>query len=406
MDLAAGQTAGRVTFPFTLFAVPTTVGAWIEIPGAANPPIFVTVDLTSIDITGFNFYLSAPCFADGYRLVYSLNPTPYIPAGPVGPTGPTGPTGPVGLTGPTGPIGGTGGTGPTGPVGGVGPAYVYGGVYSPTGVYYDNANLKSVVSSGGSYYFTNNPAKNGLTTWGTPGVADWTLIGTVFNNIATGLLLTQNAVVVVQLTLGTVGSNVGTIQSANYVPGTSGFVIRASGYAEFNDIVIRGTLVAAQIGVGSSGFNPTSHSGNFFPIIGLQKHTYGTHHNGLNAGGVVIPMLTFNGWGIGAPGIDATRFGQSDMKFTCFACGDYTVAGGNQAKTNLVYSTDGGATWTNVNAWQVISDPSVHSFTIADSVDIAGLAATDTVQFGLLVQATDAVTEFNVGTVTVQALNI
>lgn len=342
-------------------------------------------------------------------LLFQGTPGATGPSGPLGPTGPQGSAG--GATGATGPAGATGAgvtgaAGPTGSAGAAGPGYVYAGIYSATTIYYDYARIVSIVSYGGTFYVANNPAKSGTAIWGVPTGVDWTVLGTQFANIATGLLLTQNAVVTVSLTLGTTGSNVGFIQSANYSKGSTGFYIDATGYAEFNDMVIRGTFAAGQIGVGSVGYNPNSSPLNTFPLFGFQAGTDGTHRNNLNAGGIYIPMVTFSGWGSGAAGFNAARYGQSAMQFQCFACGSYTVAGGNTAQTNMVYSLDGGSTWHNVNSWQVQSDPTVSTFTVAGAVSLTGLSPTGTVIFGLFIQATDAVTNYNVGTVNVIAVNL
>ena len=192
-------------------------------------------------------------------LLFKGTPGPTGPSGPVGATGPQGSAG--GATGATGPAGATGVgvsglVGPSGPVGAIGPGYIFAGPYSPTGIYYDYSRFVSIVSYLGNFYTANNPAKNGAATWGVPSGVDWQIIGSSFAAIATGLLLTQNAVVTVSLTLGTSGSNIGFIQSANYSAGVSGFYIDATGYAEFNNVVIRGSLATAEIAVGAVGYNP------------------------------------------------------------------------------------------------------------------------------------------------------
>ena len=404
--LSAGQLSGHVTFPTPLSALPTIVAAWVQMPGPTGAVIGASIDRSSVTLAGFDFYLSGPPPDSSHVLIYAVNPAIANFGGPPGPLGPTGPTGPTGPVGPTGVVGGTGLTGTTGPSGSVGPGYEFAGSYNPTAIYYDNAAMVSIVAYGGSFYFANNPSKNAQAIWGVPTGTDWTLLGTAFRAFATGLLLTQNAVITVSLTLGQTGTNIGFLQSANYVPGVSGFYIDATGYAEFNSVVIRGSIVAGSIGVGSSAFNPLSYPTKTFPIVASIEGTDGTHRSGLNAGGVVIPLVTFNGWGLGAAGFSSIRYGKSTMVFSCAGTGDYVVAGGNAAKTNIVYSIDGGATWSNVTSWQVISDPTIHSFALTGSVTLTGLTALGTVKFGILAQASDAVTEFQVATLTVQAYNL
>ena len=344
-------------------------------------------------------------------LLFQGTQGPTGPSGPLGPTGPqgsaggaTGPTGPAGATG----VGITGSVGPTGVAGVAGPGYVFAGVYSATSIYYCNAHIVSIVSYAGSFYIANNPAKSALATWGVPSGVDWVILGTQFSAIATGLLLTQNAVVTVSLTLGTVGSNVGFIQSANYSKGVSGFYIDATGYAEFNDVVVRGSLAAGQIAVGAVGYNPSpsASAGNTFPIEAFLSGMDGTHRTNLMTTPVYIPLCVFNGWGTGAVGFNSTRYGKSSMTFVCSACGDYVVTSAQTANTNIVYSTDGGVTWANANQWYAISDPTVHSFSVSATVALTGLSPTGTVTFGLLIKATDNATQYNVGTLSVLAYNL
>jgi hypothetical protein len=305
-------------------------------------------------------------------------------------------------------VGISGVAGPSGPTGAIGPGYVFAGVYSPTSIYYDYNRIVSIVSYLGNFYIANNPAKSALATWGVPTGVDWTILGSQFASIATGLLLTQNAVVTVSLTLGQTGSNVGFIQSANYAKGVSGFYIDATGYAEFNNVVVRGTIAAGTIGVGSNAYNPTipAYTGNTFSIFGFGSGTDGTHRTNLNSGGVYIPLVTFKGWGVGAAGFDPTRYGKASMTFICFASGDYTVTSAQSANTNIAYSLDGGSTWTLVNPWYAISDPTAHSFSASGAVSLTGLSPTGSVIFAILARATDSATQYNVGTLQVIAENI
>ena len=166
------------------------------------------------------------CFPPTPALVFFKGaPGATGPVGPQGATGPLGPAGgPVGATGATGAgqTGATGIIGPSGPAGGVGPNYIFGGAYNPSTVYYDNARVITIVSYSGAYYIANNPAKDGNTTWGAPTGSDWTPFGTYFQNIATGLLLTQNAVVTVGLTLGHRGRHLASCRARIMCPAFPG----------------------------------------------------------------------------------------------------------------------------------------------------------------------------------------
>ena len=174
--------------------------------------------------------------------------------GPTGSTGPQGATGPqgtpggaTGATGPTGPAGGIGATGVAGPIGlqgNAGPAVVYRGTYDGAKRYYYNSIRRDVVYYGGSYYIANNSGKDGDATWGRPSGTDWTSFGAQFESVATKLLLADNATILHALTLGG-GLTHGILQSANYVPNVSGFYQDDTGYAEFNDVLVRGKLAVA-----------------------------------------------------------------------------------------------------------------------------------------------------------------
>ena len=114
-----------------------------------------------------------------------------------------------------GDIGPTGATGATGATGDTGPGIVYRGAYSGSGTYFQTSTRRDVVSYSGSYYLANNPSKSGLSTWGTPGGADWTSFGSTFSSVATDLLLTVDATILKTLVMGDGStSNAGIIRSA------------------------------------------------------------------------------------------------------------------------------------------------------------------------------------------------
>ena len=83
-----------------------------------------------------------------------------------------------------------------------------------------------------------------VTVLGTFTVIDWASTGTTEidgSNITTG-----------SITLSTVNGGSGSIQSADYVADTSGWVINSAGDAEFNDVTIRGNLDACTVGSGKT----------------------------------------------------------------------------------------------------------------------------------------------------------
>jgi hypothetical protein len=373
--------------------------AWPEMQGGTGAVIFATVDRSSISETGFDFYLSGAPPDDTMVLAFAINPAIVNFGGPPGPAGPIGLTGPSGASGATGNQGVQGLTGASGGSGSPGPGFAFFGAYNSVGIYYDNANLVAVVSYMGSFYFANNPAKNGQAIWGLPTGSDWTLIGTQFSAIATGLLLTQNAVITVSLVLGQSGTNIGYIQSANYVAGVSGFYIDATGYAEFNDLLIRGNL-----SVTSAIFNAAS-PGNLFPATSFQSYEDTTVRTSLGSGGTIIPFLTFNGWSTGSAGFTNNRYGQANVAFLVTASGGYTVVSGDGAQTDVVYSLDGGTTWNQTNVNSYGSSDADGGFNFPASALITGLTATGSVIFALRCSAGNNATSYNSAKVSVLAFN-
>jgi len=342
-----------------------------------------------------------------------LPPTPQLlffqgvsgPSGPTGPEGPTGPQGdpggPTGATGPTGPAGSAGTSGPigpTGPGGELGPAGVYRGVYSISTRYYYNAVRRDIVTYGGSFWLANNPAKDGQVNWGTPGVADWEPFGAEFSSVATALLLAESAVITVSLTLGTSGSDVGFIQSANYVPGVSGFLIRADGYAEFNNVLIRGKISTV-----AAVFNPAAPN-NTFPTTAIQNASDMTPQSSLGVGGTIIgPLVSFYGW-LGSH-LANQYFGNATGNFFISVSGGYTVATGGYADTNIVYRKNGGA-WTNVNLVAARGLDDNGQFNIAIGLQVPFLIGTDQIDFAIRAAADNNATQFNAVQMTALSFNL
>ena len=397
--LSSGELSGHVTFSPALPQVPTVVAAWVEMPNSSGAVIFASVDRSSITAAGFDFYLSGPTPDANHVLAFIVNPSVANFGGPPGPQGPTGPAGPSGPIGPAGLIGPTGITGSTGPTGAGGPGYVFGGAYSPTGLYYDNALIKSIVSYSGNFYTTNNPAKNAQAIWGTPTGTDWTLLGSGYQFIATGLLLTQNAVITVALTLGTSGSNVGYIQSANYVPGVSGFIIKANGYAEFNSVFIRGTLSNV-----ASIFNPAVPA-NLMSAAEPVNNSISPSASNLTNAGTYFSVVTMYGWNNGT-GTVANRFGKAGQTFLVDVNAAIVPAAGDTIQLVLAYRINGGA-WVLITPWEVgYPNPQVGA-NLSKAVKITGLVGTEAIEFGVRAGTltSNAATAIDVIDMTVVALN-
>ena len=317
------------------------------------------------------------------------------PSGPLGPTGATGPQGdPGGPTGSTGPVGATGVqgvvgvTGATGTSGSPGPLCVYRGNYLLTDRYYYNASRRDVVTYSGQFWLANNPSKDAQINWGTPGVgSDWVSFGSQFSMIATGLLLTENAIITTNLTLGAVGLNVGVIQSGNYVAGVSGFLIRADGYAEFNDVLVRG-----KISTTSEKFNE-NNAANTMPPIGYAAF------NIPQIDDVDIPenpsvfvatdnSLIFYGWNSGSAGFLTNRFGNSNQSFVVNLQGNANNSSGSNQLfyIELAYRTrnNGGAwgAWIDVGYAAYVTSASVGQSFQKTNFELLTLIGTEDVQFG------------------------
>lgn len=96
-----------------------------------------------------------------------------------------------------------------------GPGLVYAGPYNSGTIYYHTTTRRDVVSHGGSFYVTNNAAKSGTATWGTPGGADWSAPDASYKFVATDLLLANDVNILRTLVMGDgVTSNAGLIRSA------------------------------------------------------------------------------------------------------------------------------------------------------------------------------------------------
>jgi hypothetical protein len=205
--------------------------------------------------------------------------------------------------------------------------------------------------------------------------------------IATGLLLTQNAIITVSLTLGQTGGNVGFIQSANYVAGVSGFLIRADGFAEFNDVLIRG-----KISTTSQKFNPQDVT-RTMPPVGYASYTYAQVDD------VDIPenptqyygtddALIFYGWQSGAASFINNRVGITQQPFSVSIKGttENSSSSGQFLYTDLVYRTrnNGGAwgSWTPPMSFTTRSLPGTEITFQNIGFVVVPLIGTQDIQFG------------------------
>jgi hypothetical protein len=321
-------------------------------------------------------------------------------SGPIGPTGPHGPTGPqgsaggatgaTGVTGPQGPAGSSGQPGPTGLIGPNGALCTFRGEYNVATRYYYNPQRRDIIIYNDSYWAANNGAKDAQINWGIPGVpavgGDWENFGSAFSMVATGLLLAQNAVITVNLTLGTVGSNVGRIQSANYISGSQGFLISADGSAEFNTVTIRGDISTT-----STKFNPQDTT-RLMPPVGYASNVFIEVPNGSIPENplkyyATSESLIFYGWENGTAGLITNRFGIPQQPFSVSVQG--TVANNSTSQffyTDLVYRIRTLNVW---GAWNLVpntfstrSIPGVEVSFQNSGFAVITLSGTQDIQFG------------------------
>lgn len=312
------------------------------------------------------------------------------PEGPTGPAGgPTGATGATGATGPVGDAGATGAAGASGASGAAGPGIVFRGVYDGSLRYYYTATRRDVVSYAGQFYLANNPAKSGAATWGLPSGSDWTAFGAQFSSVATALLLAENATITVSLTLGTVGG-MGVIQSANYVPLTSGFLLRADGFFECNDALIRGSISTT-----ATKFNPND-TARTMPPVGWAQAFLGVLTDPdipVNPSQVseTDNALILYGWESGAANYLNSRFGNASQLFQVIlqGIGKNASSSGQLLYVTLQYRTrnNGGAwgAWNDLDIGVEIPANTLSSGAIpiqAQNIVSLSLAGTQDVQFG------------------------
>lgn len=129
------------------------------------------------------------------------------------------------------------------------------GIVAQTGTNPVPADMVTIAdaSSGFSQSKFYSSGGNGTTTWGT-----WNTVTSYINGnlLVTGTLGADKiSTGTLNATTITLGSSSGVIQSGNFVAGTSGFRIRGSGDAEFQNATIRGTLNAYDL---TAGFIPVA----------------------------------------------------------------------------------------------------------------------------------------------------
>ena len=213
--------------------------------------------------------------------------------------------------------------------------------------------------------------------------------------------LTSGTVNAQTITLGITGSS-GIIQSQNYVTGVSGWSINGSGSAEFSSLVVRGTVAAGIVSNACSIYNP----GNTTNVMNSVACVTGTASPGVGSmgTGLYYSLCTFYGWANGGGTVNS-RFGKPSMTFLCTANYAYTLAGANQATTNIVYRINGGG-WSNVNPWAVATVGPKSGDSISYSIQIPyTFVGTEYIEFGTKHADSNSGDTINVTNLTVSAFN-
>lgn len=135
----------------------------------------------------------------------------------------------------------------------VGAGIVFRGTYSASETYYCTDTRKDIVKYLSVYYIANNTAKNDTSTWGIPPI-DWEPFGAQFDSVATGLLLTQDAVITQTLVIGS-STTTGVIRS-------DGMTTLLAGTGFYFD------GLSGDFTVGEAGGNSLSWSNGTLSIVG------------------------------------------------------------------------------------------------------------------------------------------
>ena len=319
--------------------------------------------------------------------------------------------GATGATGATGPTGATGSSGYSTAV-----AYVraYSAPGTPTGDPVPTGWYASPPSGAGALWQSNATVTTGgvlVGSWSTPnrisGQATWygttdpassyaVLAGDIWFDTSLGLSqvhiktrdstntvwndATLASISVSQLLAGTISAISiilaagGSIQSSDYVANVSGILINGSGGGEFN-----GLLQASKMTTDSMFSNP-GYLISSFPSRTTRHGTDSTGWSSLPSTQYSSSMAIFYGWQTGT-GYAVDRFGKSDTTFECFLNGGCSAASGSTISINIVYRINGGS-WNLVNPYVQSVLPN-QSINLAGSVELTGLAGTETIEFAV-----------------------
>jgi len=118
--------------------------------------------------------------------------------------------------------------GDDGATGAPGPGVVFRGDFTTwvSTTFYYTAQRRDVILRSGTYYLYNIPSTSSGNVESSYTSGDWTPFGATFSSVATGLLLAEDATITRNLTIGTDGTNYGSLRSVSktgYGDSTAGF---------------------------------------------------------------------------------------------------------------------------------------------------------------------------------------
>ncbi|MBI5768772.1 MAG: hypothetical protein HZA93_13320 [Verrucomicrobia bacterium] len=211
--------------------------------------------------------------------------------------------------------------------------------------------------------------------------------------------VTAGKIAAAAVTATAVGANEVIAQTANIANGviTSAKIADlAAGKITAGTIAAQVALSAPLIATAGACFN-TGYPSSTFPTVACQMDSDSTQRNNFPAGGTVVSFFSFWGWQTGT-GYANDRYGRSDPRFYVAAVvGFSNIPSGNYASVELVYSTDGGTTWDQVNGIEAsIHNPGTF-VNVSGAFALAGMSANGRVDLGIRLKSPSSASQFEYG---------
>jgi hypothetical protein len=214
-------------------------------------------------------------------------------------------------------------------------------------------------------------------------------IGSAYINSVSAGAIQTGTLSAATITLSGTSGQLGIITSPNYVTGTSGLYIDGTGKAEFQDVLIRGTLQSGSVvSTGTGVFNPGNPLATF-PTSGYLSVIDSTGWTAASGGTYIWESATkFYGWGAASAGFSQSTFGQSNMNFIATLSGGCSPASGSYIIFRIVAQINGTGTIYQLNAFDYSVNAS-GSLTpnLTATLNLPSLNSTDYVTFGVYISS-------------------